>query len=91
MDLKLDIKAKVQSGKFSINAVFRGCFDAPEELPEDQFAEMLKLNGCAALYSIARGAISVFSTQMFSNGNIVLPLVNFIRFREIEKQNESND
>ena len=86
LDLKVCLKAKFKDGSFSVTSIIRGAFQGAPALSENAFNDMLTINGCAALYSIIRGTISIISTQLFSNGNIVLPLVNFVQFREFEKQ-----
>lgn len=84
LDLVVSVSSEIDEQKYALKAVIRGFFEAPSEMPEDTFTRMLKINGCTALYSIARGIISSISSQTFSIGNIVLPMVNFIRFHELE-------
>lgn len=85
LDLIITIACKVGEESFSLTMTIRGVFQADPETDESLFSKMLSINGCAALYSIARAAISSISTQLFSVGNIVLPMVNFVRFHELDK------
>lgn len=89
LDLKIALLCETESKKFTLNLTLRGIFVGPAELGEAEFRRMMKVNGCAALYGIARGTISCISTQVFTVGNVVLPLANFIHFHEIELANQS--
>jgi len=84
LDLKVVVTSEVDDNNISLDMEYRGVFSAPLDMEEDAFKKMLGINGCAALYSMARATISSISSQVFSIGNIVLPMVNFIRFHEIE-------
>ena len=84
LDLHISLLCKVVEEGFTIEMVLRGVFQAEPEISEETFTHMLRLNGCAALYSIARASVSSISTQLFSIGNIVLPMVNFVRFHELD-------
>ena len=88
LDLSVNLKAKYKQGSFNIHATIRGAFESTPNMDVDTFRNMLQINGCAALYSIIRGTISIVSTQLFSNGNIVLPLVNFVNFKNL-KENDT--
>lgn len=90
LDLIINVSSKIDEQEYTLKAIIRGFFDAPDEMSEDTFTQMLRINGCTALYSIGRGIISSISSQTFSFGNVVLPMVNFVRFHELEEQ-QSND
>lgn len=64
--------------KASIRLTIEGGFSAPESMPNNQFENMLRVNGAASLYSIARGYLISLTSQSFVRGQVVLPLVNFI-------------
>ena len=91
LDLKIQITSEVENQKFALDMIYRGLFSAPMGMEQQLFEKMLRLNGCASLYSMARAAIGSISTQMFSVGNIVLPLVNFVRFYEIENPGNEDE
>lgn len=44
--------------------------------------EMLSLNGCTALYSIARGLVTSISSQVCINSTVTLPMINIFRLRD---------
>ena len=64
--------------KAVINMTIEGGFSAPEDMPAEQFENMLKINGTAALYSLARGYIISVTSQSFVRGQVILPLANFM-------------
>lgn len=84
LDLKIMVFSEADPNSISLNMEYRGIFSAPLNMDEETFEKMLRVNGCAALYSMARATINSISSQVFSFGNIVLPMVNFVRFHEIE-------
>lgn len=86
LDLIITISSEIEDRKYNFKMVIRGFFEAPLDMDENTFGNMLRVNGCAALYSTARGIICGISSQMFAVGNVVLPMVNFIHFHEIEQQ-----
>lgn len=53
-----------------------GCFATNEKNEKETFEQMIRINGCATLYSITRAIISSVSSQTFSVGNITLPMIN---------------
>ncbi len=78
-------------GKFSFSLVIEGGFQAPQDLPREKFIHMLKVNGSASLYSIARGFITSTTSQVFSGGNLVLPLIDMVKLTELQdKNNDAN-
>lgn len=88
LDLHITLSCEIEDKTFSIYLISRGIFKDALETADDQFEKMLKINGCASLYTMARATINVISTQMFSYGNIVLPLVNFVKFHQMEEENK---
>lgn len=88
LDLIIELSSAIEDDQYNLSAVIRGFFNAPLEMSQENFIEMLKINGCAALYSVARGIIGCISSQTFSMGNIVMPMVNFVQFHELEKIQE---
>ncbi len=76
--LLLNIQASISSGKkkYVIDVSIEGCYEAPVELGEENFREMLQLNGITSLYSIARGFIQSVSSQTLASGSILLPMFN---------------
>lgn len=86
LSLQILVHSKIDENSLQLKLVLNGCFTEGGTDPEE-FKNHLRLNGCVALYSIARATVSSISSQLFSVGNIVLPMVNFIKFRELEKSN----
>ena len=82
VDLEVKINCTVESRSVNIHLIIRGIFLTDLSMSAETFENMMKINGCTALYSVARGIISSTSAQLFSAGNIVLPMVNFIKFHE---------
>lgn len=76
--LLLNIQASISSGKkkYVIDVSIEGSYEAPVELGEENFREMLQLNGITSLYSIARGFIQSVSSQTLASGSILLPMFN---------------
>ncbi len=73
--------------KFEMQLIITGIFKDLAETPNEEFEEKLKLNGVAALYSIARGCVTNISSQTLAEGKVVLPLVNFIEAkRDLETE-----
>ena len=48
----------------------------------------MELNGCATLYSIARSFLMSTTSQVFSNGAVILPMINFFDFKNEENKND---
>ena len=65
--------------KCNIALTINGCFIDSANVSIDKFKEMLGLNGCTALYSIARGIITGITAQSMLEGNITLPLINIFK------------
>ena len=59
-----------------------GCFSLSGTNDIENMKEMLSLNGCAALYSIARGYIMSVTSQICLNGTIHLPMINAFILKE---------
>ena len=74
---------KIENPKqFKIEIIVSGVFTDSVETSDEYFKNKLKINGTAALYSIARGCITNISSQSLAEGKIVLPLVNFMEVSE---------
>ena len=70
--------------------VLEGVFKASIEVDDDRFMELLNVNGGAALFSIARSKIEVLSSITYSEGKIVLPMINIIQYFS-ERNAQTND
>lgn len=90
----LMIKATISSGKkkYIVDLTIEGCFNAPVEIGEETFKEMLKVNGVTSLYSIARGFVQSTTAQTLVNGSILLPMFNVVAYSEdLDAENEQED
>lgn len=74
----LNIKVVItgEKKKYSIDLSIEGCFNAPVEIGEQTFREMLQINGLTSLYSIARGFIQSTTSQTLLLGSVLLPMFN---------------
>lgn len=86
--LLIHIKVKLARGKekCNIDLMIEGCFNAEPELGEDKFRSMLEINGFSTLYSIARSTLISITSQVFSRGTIILPMINVIKYIENQKK-----
>lgn len=80
VNVLIEEKAKESKKSFSLNMVIQGVFVDEKDISNEDFENKLKLNGVAALFSIARGCITNISAQCLAEGKIILPLVNFMDF-----------
>ena len=91
-NLILDLTATVNEIEtkkfFEINIVIDGLFSFTGE-NKDEFNNMLLLNGNTTLYSIARANVLTISSMSFANGEIMLPMINFVKLMQ-QKINEEN-
>ena len=81
--LTIEISAKREEDltkSTTISATIEGVFSAHSEMSEEQFKQMLSINGAAALYSIMRGKIEAITSNVFANGKIEIPFVNFMNY-----------
>lgn len=70
--------------------VIEGVFSAPADIADEEFMELLNVNGGAALYSIARSKIEAISSLVYAEGKILLPMVNIIQYYQ-ERNNASEE
>ena len=71
--------------QYHISLKMEGAFSADSQISENDFKRMIDVNGCAAIYSIARAFIINTTAQTMLEGQIVLPLLNFF---DIPSSNE---
>ncbi|MDF2952298.1 MAG: hypothetical protein K0S18_1881 [Anaerocolumna sp.] len=53
-----------------------------KEVNIENFKNMLEVNGCAALYSIARSIIISLTSQACVGDTIILPMINIFKMKE---------
>lgn len=78
LSIKLHIYNNEDSAKIGLN--LEGCFVLNGDKDKDLLLKMLPVNGCAALYSIARGIVSSITSHMCFNGTILMPMINTYEF-----------
>lgn len=71
-----------------IKYVVEGCFSVSSNTSDEDFITMLSVNGCTALYSIARADIVSISSHIFNSGKIVLPMVNVWELVNAKRQKD---
>ncbi len=69
----------------TISMILDGGFSAPDSLTREEFEELLKINGAAALYSIARSKIETITSAVFERGKLSLPVININKYYEEEE------
>lgn len=74
--------------QFHLSLTLEGAFIISKDTPDEDFARFLSLNGATTLYSIARSFVMSTSSQCFSSGSIVLPMVNILDY---SKRKEHSD
>lgn len=67
-----------------------GEFSSPQEVSDQQFTNMLWVNGTSALYGIARGKMEAISSLIFHQGKISFPLINVMEFLKEKSENSKN-
>ena len=84
----IDLEVSDDECKACISLELEGCFIIDEPNSEEVLREMLPINGCAALYSIARGIISSVTSHMCGNGSILIPMINTFELRDSIEEDE---
>ena len=78
IDFEIEVKQS-DDQKCRIQLSIEGAFLSKENV-EEEFKELVIVNGSAALIGIARGKIEAISANVFNNGKIVIPFVNVIDY-----------
>lgn len=79
IDFELEIKQS-EKQECNIQLSIEGAFASNGDVDEDEFKELVIINGAAALIGIARGKLEAISANVFNNGKIVIPFVNVIDY-----------
>ncbi len=73
-----------------IYIALEGAFSSPASVSDEDFEELLNINGGSVLYAIARAKIETISATIYQSGKILLPMVNIVQyFEEKSKEQES--
>ena len=81
--IRLNVSVKIKQGKarYSLKLVVEGGFWASKEsIEKETFEQMLSLNGIASLYGIARAHICSISAQCFTDGSVILPMIDVTKY-----------
>lgn len=82
--IRLNVKSQGESGQrapYGFEAAVAGEFSLAEDIPDDQRDRMVRINGTAILYGIARGVLATV-TGMGLHGPVHLPSINFVGLLE---------
>ena len=63
-----------------IELSLEGAFLSEKNTEEEDFKQLVIINGAAALISIARGKIESITSNIFDSGKVVIPFVNVIDY-----------
>lgn len=80
--LKIKSTISANKKKYIVDMTIEGCFNAPAQIGEDTFKEMLKVNGVTSLYGIARGFVQSTTSQTLLSGSVLLPMFNVAAYSE---------
>lgn len=89
LTVKVTAKSTEQSQRLSLTLCLIGGFTENADVSEEDFRRMLKINGCASLYSIARAQVLSLVSQSVMQGQILLPMTNFFKLKE-KKDRKNN-
>jgi len=72
------IQAEEQRCKIEIS--LEGAFLSEAEPIEDEFKQLVAVNGAAAIIGLARGKLEAITANTFNNGKISIPFVNVLDY-----------
>ena len=72
------IQAEEQRCKIEIS--LEGAFLSEAEPIEDEFKQLVAVNGAAAIIGLARGKLEAITANIFNNGKISIPFVNVLDY-----------
>lgn len=79
VDFEIDIEQS-QKQRCKLEVSLEGAFISGQEISEEDFKQLVIVNGAAAIIGIARGKIETITANIFNNGKIVIPFVNVIEY-----------
>lgn len=79
VDFKIEIEQS-QTQNCKIELSIEGVFISEQETDEEEFKQLVAVNGAAAIIGIARGKIETITANIFNNGKIVIPFVNVVDY-----------
>ena len=66
--------------KYHMEIDIEGAFAPLGDVDEEQFKQLVMVNGAAALVGIARGKIEAISGNVLNSGKIVIPFINVLEY-----------
>ena len=79
IDFEVEIE-QAEDRNFKLELSLEGAFLSEKNTEEEDFKQLVIINGAAALISIARGKIESLTSNIFDSGKVVIPFVNVIDY-----------
>ncbi|MDC7278778.1 hypothetical protein NXH64_04590 [Butyrivibrio fibrisolvens] len=79
IEFKIDL-INSEEQKCHMEIALEGAFVPSGDIDEEQFEQLVMVNGAAALVSIARGKIEAISGNVLNSGKIVIPFINVLEY-----------
>ena len=79
IDFEVEIE-QAEDRNFKVELSLEGAFLSEKNTEEEDFKQLVIINGAAALISIARGKIESITSNIFDSGKVVIPFVNVIDY-----------
>ena len=81
--MAIDFEVEIEQSEdrnFKLELSLEGAFLSEKDTEEEDFKQLVIINGAAALISIARGKIESITSNIFDSGKVVIPFVNIIEY-----------
>ena len=81
--MSIDFEVEIEQSEdrnFKLELSLEGAFLSEKDTEEEDFKQLVIINGAAALISIARGKIESITSNIFDSGKVVIPFVNVIDY-----------
>ena len=79
IDFEVEIE-QAEDRNFKLELSLEGAFLSEKNTEEEDFKQLVIINGAAALISIARGKIESITSNIFDSGKVVIPFINVIDY-----------
>ena len=79
IDFEVEIE-QTEDRNFKLELSLEGAFLSEKNTEEEDFKQLVIINGAAALISIARGKIESITSNIFDSVKVVIPFVNVIDY-----------
>ena len=81
--MAIDFEVEIEQSEdrnFKLELSLEGAFLSEKDTEEEDFKQLVIINGAAALISIARVKIESITSNIFDSGKVVIPFVNVIDY-----------